>query len=328
MRFSKIPAMLLAVLAVASYSARATDSIVQLDTSVGTMTFELYDDAKPITVANFLRYIQDGKYAGSFAHRLIQNFVLQGGGFYVDSSNSVNSVVSYGTITNEAGPFPTYSNVQGTLAMAKLGGDPNSASSQWFLNLADNSTNLDAQNGGFTVFGKLLTGASVMQTILAFTSYTGTDGSDLIADMSGGNTSSPFTDVPVTKVQGGNVSTTDLFYTTWSIVSAGSAAPTPTPTATATPLATISNPPVLSISGSKSITTAAAALTLKGAAAGQLSSITYRLGTKGAWKKVSASGPKWKITVRPVPMGRNQVTIIGHGSGGDSSPAKVTILRR
>jgi cyclophilin family peptidyl-prolyl cis-trans isomerase len=326
MRFSKIPAMFFAVLAVASFSARATDTIVQLDTSVGTMTFELYDDAKPITVANFLRYIQDGRYAGSFAHRLVQNFVLQGGGYYVDSSNRVNSVTSYGTITNEAGPFPTYSNVQGTLAMAKLGGDANSASSQWFLNLADNSANLDAQNGGFTVFGKLLTGASVMQTILAFTSYTGTDGSDLIADLSNGNTSSPFTDVPVTKVQGGNVDTTDLFYTTWSIVSAGSAAPTPTPTAT--PSTTPPNPPVLTVSGSKAVTTATGVVTLKGAVSGQLSSITYRLGTKGAWKKVSASGPKWKITVRPVPMGRNQLTVIGHGPGGDSSPAKLMILRR
>jgi len=325
MCFSKIPAMLLAVLAVASYSARATDSVVQLQTSVGTMTFELYDDAKPITVANFLRYIQDGKYAGSFAHRLIQNFVLQGGGYYVDSSNNVNSVVSYGTITNEAGPFPTYSNVQGTLAMAKLGGDPNSASSQWFLNLADNSANLDGQNGGFTVFGKILTGADVMQTILAFTSYTGTDGSDLIVDMSGGNTSSPFTDVPVMKVQNKNVAFSDFFYTTWSIVSAGSAAPTPTPAAT--PLAT-PNPPVLTVSGSKSVKTAVAAVTLKGAVSGQLSSITYRLGTKGAWKSISASSPKWKITVRPVPMGRNQLTVIGHGPGGDSSPTKLVILRR
>jgi cyclophilin family peptidyl-prolyl cis-trans isomerase len=308
MRFSKIPAMFVAILALASFSARAADSIVRLDTPVGTMTFELYDDAKPITVANFVRYIRDGKYTGSFAHRLVQNFVLQGGGYYVDSSSNVNSVVAYGTIMNEAGPFPAYSNVQGTLAMAKLSGDANSASSQWFLNLGDNSSNLDAQNGGFTVFGKILTGADVLQTILAFTSYTGTDGTDMIADLSNGNPSSPFTDVPVTKVTNHSVATSDLFYTTWSIVSLAA--------------------PVVSVTGPKNVVTKHPSQPITGATGGLWDSVSYRIGTKGAWKQASLTGTKWKITARPLIHGRNLVTIIAHGPGGSSAPAKISILRK
>ncbi|HEY8902939.1 MAG TPA: peptidylprolyl isomerase [Chthoniobacterales bacterium] len=300
--------MFVAVLAVASFSARATDSIVQLTTPVGSMTFELYDSAKPITVANFLRYIRDGKYTGSFAHRLIQNFVLQGGGYYIDSTNTVQSVVSYGTIMNEAGPFPAYSNVQGTLSMAKLGGDANSASSQWFLNLADNSSNLDAQNGGFTVFAKLLTGSDVLQKILAFTSYTGTDGPDMIADLSNGNPNSPFTDVPLMKVLNSGYVLSDLFYTTWTIIS------TPAPT--------------LAVTGKTSLVTRHPVQAITGTAAGLLDTITYRVGTRGAWKQAAISGTHWSITARPLSHGRNLLTVIGHGPGGNSTPTKISIKRK
>jgi cyclophilin family peptidyl-prolyl cis-trans isomerase len=120
---------------------------------------QLFDSSAPITVTNFLRYVNNQNYNGSMIHRDAPDFVMQGGGyipvFNPDTSYaSMNSVVSYGAITNEYSS--SRSNVRGTIAMAKLGGDPNSATNQWFVNLADNSSNLNYQNGGFTVFGQVV----------------------------------------------------------------------------------------------------------------------------------------------------------------------------
>jgi len=103
-----------------------------------------------------------------FLHRCIPGFVVQGGGF--SSTNQLSSnllavihdVPSFGPITNEFNLGPRLSNIYGTIAMAKAGGDPNSASSQWFFNLGDNSANLDNQNGGFTVFGHLVRGTNAL----------------------------------------------------------------------------------------------------------------------------------------------------------------------
>ena len=126
------------------------DTIVRFDTSCGAFDVQLYDTDTPGTVQNFLDYVADGDYTNSFFHRLVSGFVLQGGGFTYDSeSNMFDFVPTQGPIDNEF----RYSNVPGTIAMAKQDGDPDSATSQWFFNLADNSANLDNANGGFTVFG-------------------------------------------------------------------------------------------------------------------------------------------------------------------------------
>ena len=118
--------------------------------------FELYDRpglaerTTKKTAKNFLNYVDQGLYNGSIIHRAVPNFVIQGGGFSV--ADGVSPIESLGSISNE----PGNSNVRGTVAMAKIGGDPNSATNQWFINLNDNSANLDEQNGGFTVFGEVL----------------------------------------------------------------------------------------------------------------------------------------------------------------------------
>ena len=135
---------------VLSHCANAT--IVRFDTVLGTIDVRLYDTATPQTVNNFLNYVTDGDYDDSFVHRSVPGFVVQGGGFTFDNSTGVANVPTDPPVQNE----PGISNVRGTIAMAKLGGDPNSATSQWFFNLADNSSNLDNQNGGFTVFGRVL----------------------------------------------------------------------------------------------------------------------------------------------------------------------------
>ena len=89
-------------------------------------------------------------YDDSFFHRLVPGFVLQGGG-YVDNGGTIAAIPTAAPVQNEYSA--AHPNVEGTVAMAKVGSDPNSATDQFFFNLGDNSANLDNQNGGFTVFG-------------------------------------------------------------------------------------------------------------------------------------------------------------------------------
>jgi peptidyl-prolyl cis-trans isomerase A (cyclophilin A) len=133
-----------------------TDSLVRLDTPAGPINIELFDRQAPRTVANFLNYVTDGKYANSIFHRSVPNFVLQGGGFTFNTNPSrLDMIPEDPAVMNEPDPV-NRSNLRGTLAMAKKGGDPNSATDQFFFNLGNNSANLDNQNGGFTVFAKVV----------------------------------------------------------------------------------------------------------------------------------------------------------------------------
>lgn len=208
-------AAFLALVLIRPDAARATVT-VKLDTPIGSMTFDLDDDAKPVTVTNFLKYIRDGRYADSFAHRLPQGFVLQGGGQTYSASEGFGTVSAYDPIVNEYSSGTIYSNVEGTIAMAKVDGDPNSATSEWFINLGDNSANLDAQNGGFTVFGKVVSDASgAIARLKNFQNFNNADGTDLILH---GIYESPFDDLPVLKVVDNQFTyLDDLIFTTWTI---------------------------------------------------------------------------------------------------------------
>lgn len=122
----------------------------------------LYDQpglGSPKTVSNFISYINSSQYINTFFHRLIHGFILQGGGYIwsgdeYQSSSSISRVTLQKPLNNDFSI--SRSNIRGTLAMAKLASSPDSATSQWFFNLSDNSQNLDNQNGGFTVFGRVL----------------------------------------------------------------------------------------------------------------------------------------------------------------------------
>lgn len=124
---------------------------VQFQTSLGDFEVNLYDQSTPETVANFLAYLDAGTYSNSIIHRSVPGFVVQGGGFAITEDNKIDRSPALWSPINE----PVYSNVRGTIAMAKIGGDPNSATNQWFINLSNNSSILDLQNGGFTVFGEV-----------------------------------------------------------------------------------------------------------------------------------------------------------------------------
>lgn len=140
--------------ATGAYAQTAT--LVRMQTQAGPIDIQLYDSTAPRTVANFLSYVQSGAYDGSIFHRLVRGFVLQGGGLkWAEASTpKLGQVPVASPVANEFSA--TRSNVRGTVAMAKVEGNPDSATNQWFVNLADNATNLDSQNGGFTVFGRVL----------------------------------------------------------------------------------------------------------------------------------------------------------------------------
>lgn len=157
-------------------------SLVQFRTVLGTVEVELYDQEKPITSENFKRLVRAGAYQNTFVHRLIPGFVAQGGGYNALNMLSTNPfappwsergfIPNFGPITNEYSVGPLLSNTNGTLAMAKLPGNPDSATTGWFFNLADNSANLDAQNGGFTVFGRVIRDANNVLPFLNGRTYT------------------------------------------------------------------------------------------------------------------------------------------------------------
>ncbi|MCI0746603.1 MAG: peptidylprolyl isomerase [Verrucomicrobia subdivision 3 bacterium] len=141
---------------------------VQFRLPFGDVEVELFDEDKPITTRNFLRYVQSGLYEDMFLHRWLPGFVVQGGGFF-DPFRPTNTFFAFGVIpaafgqiTNEFNVGPRIGNTYGTLAMAKTPDGPNTASSQWFFNLGNNSTNLDNQNGGFTVFGRVIRGTNIL----------------------------------------------------------------------------------------------------------------------------------------------------------------------
>jgi cyclophilin family peptidyl-prolyl cis-trans isomerase len=158
-------------------------TLVQFRTVFGDVEMELYDQDKPVTVQNFLNYIKSGRYQNEIAHRLVPGFVLQGGGFTL-TANVISPVSTFPPITNEFGVGRKFSNVYGTIAMAKLGGNTNSATSQWFFNLANNSF-LDApdSNNFFVVFGHVLAGTNVLNTFNTFQNYNGTQPSNLVANI-------------------------------------------------------------------------------------------------------------------------------------------------
>ena len=171
---------------------------VTFGTNLGDLTIELFPDEAPATVDNFLNYVNDGDYVNAIFHRSVPDFVVQAGGFSTTTPtlcvqpcgiadinpNQFDSIPTDDPVVNEFG----MSNLRGTVAMAKLGNDPNSATSQWFVNVVDN-TGLDTNNGGFTVFGQVMD----MTT------------PDAINDLSTSNLSSlgfPFAEFPVNNNEG------------------------------------------------------------------------------------------------------------------------------
>ncbi|MGL4251265.1 MAG: peptidylprolyl isomerase [Aeromonas sp.] len=149
--FCLLVAMLAAPLALAGPK-------VQMETNHGTIVVELAPKQAPQTVKNFLRYVANGSYDGSIFHRVIQNFVVQGGGY----NQQFQQLATYEPVINESrGGLP---NQRGTIAMARTQA-VDSATRQFYFNLVNNS-NLNANAGaGYTVFGKVVQGMEVLDKL-------------------------------------------------------------------------------------------------------------------------------------------------------------------
>lgn len=135
---------------------------VRMETTKGTVLIELYTDKAPGTVENFLRYVNAGKYDGTIFHRVIKDFMNQGGGFTPD----FKKVETFAPIKNEADNG--VKNTRGTIAMARTG-EPHSATNQFFINTADNAfldhTGKTMRGWGYCVFGTVVDGMDVMDRI-------------------------------------------------------------------------------------------------------------------------------------------------------------------
>ena len=168
---------------------KGTRPVARFYTTYGGVNVSLFKDQTPNTVQNFFNYANKSAWDGTFFHRSVPTFVVQGGGFIANKDNEVEPAVQDPSVVNE----PVRSNVRGTIAMAKIGGNPNSATNQWFFNLGDNRGDegdpndpddggLDFQNGGFTAFGEVVLGMDVV---------------DFIAGRSRVNLGEPFSQLPI-----------------------------------------------------------------------------------------------------------------------------------
>ena len=135
---------------------------VTLSTNMGDIVVELNPAKAPLSSANFIEYVQSGQYNGTIFHRVIDNFMIQGGGF----DQNMQQKPTRAPIQNEANNG--LKNTRGTIAMARTG-DPHSASSQFFINVKDNAfldhTSPTPQGWGYTVFGKVVEGMDVVDKI-------------------------------------------------------------------------------------------------------------------------------------------------------------------
>jgi len=155
-----------ACLSLCAIAAGAANPQVDLDTTAGKIRIELYPDAAPKTVENFLAYVRAKHYDGTQFHRVIPGFMIQGGGYTAEfREKSTNAPVrNEAEQSSKAGLV----NAKGTVAMARTG-DPHSATSQFFINVADNKflnfREATPQGYGYTVFGKVIGGMDVVEKV-------------------------------------------------------------------------------------------------------------------------------------------------------------------
>jgi cyclophilin family peptidyl-prolyl cis-trans isomerase len=164
--------------------------VTELVTPLGSICFELLDADAPAHTENFLYYVENGLVADSFFHRSVTNFIIQGASYRIGQDRLPEDVPKRGVVvpnepcTRDIAAAPPNQatmicsqrgNERGTVALAKSGGDVNSGSNSWFINLADNRVNLDNQNGGFTVFARVFQGMNVVDAIAALTRITRDD---------------------------------------------------------------------------------------------------------------------------------------------------------
>ena len=172
MKFALLLALLVGM--ATAETARAANPVVVMETSMGTIKVELFEDKAPITVKNFLTYVDDKFYDNTIFHRVIPTFMIQGGGFKPGMNNAKNAADVRALEKNTRGPIKNesdngLSNERYTVAMARTS-EPNSATAQFFINVKDNPF-LDRAKArdrvGYCVFGRVIDGKDVVDKIKA-----------------------------------------------------------------------------------------------------------------------------------------------------------------
>jgi peptidyl-prolyl cis-trans isomerase A (cyclophilin A) len=148
-------ASILCILFVPLRAAQPADPVVVLKTSLGTITIQLDATHAPLSTSNFLSYVDSKFYDGTIFHRIIPGFMVQGGGFTADMTEKPTQAAIHNESTNGL------KNLRGTISMARTS-DPDSATSQFFLNLVDNAALDPAGGPGYAVFGKIIGGLDVL----------------------------------------------------------------------------------------------------------------------------------------------------------------------
>jgi peptidyl-prolyl cis-trans isomerase A (cyclophilin A) len=167
---------------------------VTLKTSMGDIVLELNSEKAPVTVENFLGYVKKKHYDGTVFHRVIDGFMIQGGGFSAEGKDLVEKNVGKGIVNEGKNGLK---NVRGSIAMARTS-DPDSATAQFFINVGDNAMLDFPSNGGYAVFGKVVKGMDVVDKIK--TTETGTATLTMKHPASGDKMSMPAGDVPTKTV--------------------------------------------------------------------------------------------------------------------------------
>jgi len=157
-------ALVAATAATTDVSAQDKNPVVVIETSLGNITVQLDPEKAPISVKNFLSYVDEGFYDGTIFHRVIKGFMIQGGGMTADMQRKPTKAPIRNEATNKL------SNTRGTIAMARTS-EVNSATSQFFINTVDNGargldhTGIDPAKFGYAVFGKVIDGMDVVDKI-------------------------------------------------------------------------------------------------------------------------------------------------------------------
>jgi cyclophilin family peptidyl-prolyl cis-trans isomerase len=328
-KFALVLSCALAALAIPADAA--TNSLVRFRFTYGGNPFGdvdvvLFDDDRPITVSNFLAYVQSRRYDNSFLNQLVPGIVLQGGEYTVPNPYSsaafeiATRVTTYPDITNEFQLSPARSNVFGTLGMAKVDGAPNSANSAWYFNLQDNSADFDNHNGGYTVFGQVTNGANVLRLFTTlYLNHGVLDMSDPIQRALGcaplyryptGDLIA-FPLLPVAFYGQGCIRYSDLFQVQVSMISGPDVLG---------PKLTITSPKAGSTLTNDSINVTGTALDPGGVA-----SVRVYLNTNAPQTALGSNS--WSITLNDVPPGTNTLFVEASDPSGNRSRASVSFFR-
>jgi peptidyl-prolyl cis-trans isomerase A (cyclophilin A) len=273
-------------------------TLVRFSTSIGNVDMQLLDQQTQLTVTNFLNYVTSGRYDGTIFHRSIPGFIVQGGGYNVSNlAKTITQDTNDSSVPNE----PHGGNVRGTVALAKEGGAPDSGKSEFFFNLADNTQNLDNQNGGFTVFGDVVGNTMpVVDNVATLPTYS--------------IESSPFTDLPLenfnpaNQIQASNlvvVKKAEVVQATDVTLASGKAVTFADADGTNTTLAVTGGAATLHFTGTSiSQSTGAKGVTVSGSAV-SLDSLTFTGHGPKITINVTGKGGDNAVRVGPIAINRN-----------------------